>query len=250
MKRRPRIGITSDVRREKRTMVFLYEEYSLAIEEAGGLPLQIPPLRDPALAEEVLQAVDGIVIVGGEDVPPKFYGEAPHPTHEEIPAERFAFDWALARALLEPASPFAAMPVLGICYGCQLLAVASGGALTQDIPSQVPNPLPHNGRYPDLPIHPLTLSSDSRLRRIVGADSMAINSAHHQAPKRLGPGLAVCGISPDGVIEAFEAVGPRFLLGLEWHPELHRDRDDHQRIFRAFVDAAAKTVLDAAAAPR
>ncbi len=250
---RPVIALTSDVRRDRRTMVFLFEEYALAIEEAGGLPLQVPPMRDPSMVAQILDIADGVVIVGGEDIDPRVYGEDPLPTHEPIANERFAFDWALVQALLAPG---AAHPVLGVCYGCQLLAAASGGALHQHIPAQVGDTIEHAGRYPDLPMHPIVVTPGTRLHALaggtVGAASLSVNSAHHQAPKRLGAGLVVSARAPDGVIEAFELAAPpqaspapppprseRFLLGLEWHPELLRTRPFERAIFSAFVDAAA-----------
>jgi putative glutamine amidotransferase len=249
---RPVIALTSDVRRDRRTMVFLFEEYALAIEEAGGLPLQVPPLRDPSLVGQVLEIADGVLIVGGEDIDPRVYGEEPLPTHQPIPNERFAFDWALAKALL---APHDAHPVLGVCYGCQLLAAASGGALHQDIPAQVGATIEHAGRYPDLPMHPIAVTPGTRLHELAGganAALLSVNSAHHQAPKRLGPGLTVSARAPDGVIEAFELAAPvrdsassregasRFLVGLEWHPELLRTRPFERAIFSSFVDAAAR----------
>lgn len=235
--RRPIIGITSDLRLEKRPMVFLFGEYARAVEEAGGLPFQIPPLSDPALIPEVLDAVDGIVIVGGEDIDPKLYGETPLPTHEPIPSSRLEFDFPFAKALLASSHP-----TLGICYGCQLLAVASGGALTQDIPTQIGDAVRHGGRYPDLPMHTIAVTKGSRLADLVGAETITVNSAHHQAPKSLGPRLVATGVAPDGVIEAFEAMGSRFLVGVEWHPELLLDRPDQRRLFSALVEESARRV--------
>jgi putative glutamine amidotransferase len=232
---RPPIGLTSDVRVEKRKISFLFDSYSESVERAGGIPLQIPPLAERGLAAQVLAAVSGVVIVGGEDIDPRLYGETPLPTHKPLAAGRLDFDLALARELLA-----GDLPVLGICYGCQLLAVASGGSLYQDIPSQVPDAVPHQGTFPDLPTHLVDINPDSRLRRIVGADRIEVNSAHHQAPRTLGEGLLVSARSPDDVIEAIEAPGDRFLVGVEWHPDLLADREDQQRLFEALVEAAAR----------
>jgi putative glutamine amidotransferase len=234
--RRPIIGITSDVRPDKRTMIFLYEEYARAVEISGGIPLQIPPLMDPTLVPDVLAAMDGIVIVGGEDIDPHEYGEDPLPTHRPIPAARYAFDRALAQQVLSTA-----FPTLGICYGCQLLAVVSGGSLVQDIPAQIGTSVNHAGKYPHLPMHPIELASGSRLASIVGATQIEVNSAHHQAPRRLGDALIESGRAPDGVIEAFEAKGPQFLLGIEWHPEILYPRPPESAIFHALIEAARNT---------
>jgi putative glutamine amidotransferase len=246
--RRPIIGITSDVRPDRRTMIFLFEEYAHAIESSGGLPLQIPPFEDASLIPQVLAAIDGLVIVGGEDIDPREYGEDPLPTHQPVPQARYAFDRALAQQVLA-----GAMPALGICYGCQLLAVVSGGSLIQDIPVQIGSGVSHSGRYPDLPMHAVDIARGSKLASIVGAERIEVNSAHHQAPRRLGPGLVECARAPDGVIEAFEGTGGRFLLGIEWHPELLYPRPPERAIFQAFVEEAAKAArrgLDSARIPR
>lgn len=231
--RRPRIGITCDVRVEARPLAFVFEPYVRRVEQAGGLPFALAPLQDPAPIPELLEPLDGLVIVGGEDLDPRLYGEAPLGTHEPLPPWRERFDLALGRALLD-----SDLPVLGICYGSQLLAVVSGGALWQDIPSQVGNAVRHAGRYPDLPVHPVDVAEGTRLRELLGA-RIEVNSSHHQAPKRLGPGLRPAATAPDGVLEAFEGTGDRFLVGVQWHPELNDD-DTARRLFGALVDAARR----------
>jgi putative glutamine amidotransferase len=233
MENRPIIGVTSDVRIEKRTLSFVFSSYYECVERAGGLPLQIPPLEELDLVSQILATVDGFVIVGGEDLDPDLYGEKPLPTHQGLPRFRERFDLELARRLLRSDHP-----ALGICLGCQLLTVASGGALYQHIPDQIPGALCHSGRYPDLPTHPIEVVAGSRLRGILGADRLTVNSAHHQAVRRLGRGFVVSATAPDGVIEAFEAPGDRFLLGVEWHPDLMAEAPEQRRIFEALVDAA------------
>jgi putative glutamine amidotransferase len=234
--RRPRIAITCDVRDEARPLAFVFAQYVRRVEAAGGLPFAVPPLEDASLVPEVLAGADGVVVVGGEDLDPRLYGEEPLATHAQVPLWRQRFDVALARALLASDHP-----VLGVCYGCQLLAVVSGGALWQDIPSQVGDRVRHAGKYPDLPLHDVALREGTRLRDLLGVPSIRVNSAHHQAPKRLGPGLRESATAPDGVIEAFEADSDRFLLGVEWHPEL-LEGDSTSRIFAALVRAAARRV--------
>lgn len=235
MQPRPVIALTADVRAESRKLHFVFAPYVERIEEAGGLAVLIPP-QDPARVTQVLELADAFVIVGGEDLDPALYGEEPTPTHEPLPPERERFDLALARALLGSAHP-----VLGVCYGCQLLTVAAGGALHQHLPAAVGESVRHGGgRYPDLPHHPVDVAPGSRLRAIVGADRIEVNSAHHQAPKRLAGGLVASASAPDGVIEAVEAPGDRFLLAVEWHPELMPDREDQRALFSALVEAAAR----------
>jgi len=229
------IGIPCDVRREARPLAFVFQNYVHRLESAGALPLLLPPLADLSRIGAALDRVDGVLFVGGEDIDPRAYGEEPLPTHEPVAGARGAFDLAVAATVLERG-----LPVLGVCYGCQLLAVASGGSLWQDLPSQVEGAGPHGGRYPDLPSHPIDVADGSRLRDIVGAARIDVNTAHHQAVKRLGHGWTVTARSDDGVVEAIEGPvhGP-FALGVEWHPELMEDAPEQQRLFDALVRAAS-----------
>ena len=234
--RRPLVALTSDVRVDPRPIGFVFASYVACVEAAGAIPVQIPPLSDATAIARLLATVDAVVSVGGEDLDPRHYGEEPLATHEPVPAAREAFDLALGRALLH-----SDVPTLGICYGCQLLAVVSGGALWQDVPTQVEGSVRHGGRWPDLPTHAIDVVPGTRLHSILGRDRLEVNSAHHQAPKRLGAGLIVSATADDGVIEGFEApaASGRFLLGVEWHPDLMGDRPEQKRLFEALVEAAA-----------
>ncbi|MDP6461670.1 MAG: gamma-glutamyl-gamma-aminobutyrate hydrolase family protein [Gemmatimonadota bacterium] len=238
MSRRPRIGITPDIRideRNGRPLAFLHREYGERISDAGGLPLMIPPLADTALVPDLVAALDGVLIVGGEDIDPRRYGGEPDAAHIPLAPGREDFDFALADALLA-----GDLPCLGICYGCQLLTVASGGSLIQDIPTQIPDALEHGGAWPDLPEHEVTLVPGTRLFGLLGDEeaTTTVNSSHHQSPDRLGGGMVVAAIAPDGVIEAVELPGKRFLAGVQWHPELMPDRRLPSRLFEGFVEAA------------
>jgi len=235
MPHRPVIGITCDVRVEKRTLCFVFAHYVECVERAGGIAVQLPP-QDPAAVPRLLELVDGVIIPGGEDLDPALYGETPLPGHDPAPEFRQRFDLALASALRDTHHP-----VLGICYGCQLLVVAAGGGLWQDVPSQVGTQVTHGGgRYPDLPEHDLRIAPGTRLHRILGAERASVNSSHHQAPRQPGEGLVAAAVAPDGVIEAVEEPGERFRVGVMWHPELMAaDRADQQRLFDALVEAAA-----------
>lgn len=220
------------MREESRTLSFVYAPYYECVARAGGVPLLIPALHDTTLVPDVLAAIDGVLIVGGNDLDPRLYGEEPLETHDPVPEDRTRFDIALARALLD-----GDLPVLGLCYGCQLLAVAAGGALHQHIPAQVPGAEEHFGRYPDLPRHSVTITPGSRLHDLYGP-RLEVNSAHHQAPREPGDGLVATATAPDGVIEALERPGGRFVVGVQWHPELLPERADQQRLFSALVEAA------------
>lgn len=222
------------MRREARPLAFVFENYVRRVERAGGLPILLPPLRDAGRVGAALDLVDGVLFVGGEDIDPREYGEEPLPTHEPTAAGRGAFDLAIAREVLARG-----LPVLGVCYGCQLLAVAAGGALWQDVPSQVKGAGAHGGRYPDLPNHPIDVLGGSRLHAIVGTERLNVNTAHHQAVKRLADGWSVTARAGDGIVEAIEGpAGGPFVLGVEWHPELMDDAPQQQRLFDALVRAA------------
>ncbi|MCA9753296.1 MAG: gamma-glutamyl-gamma-aminobutyrate hydrolase family protein [Gemmatimonadetes bacterium] len=231
---KPVVGIACDTRSDRRKLLFVFDEYVSRVEEAGGRPVLLPPLADPDDAPAVLATVDALIIPGGEDIDPALYGETPLVSHNPADPVRLAFDLALARAALA-----SYVPVLGICYGCQLLAVASGGSLVQNIPTQIENPIDHGGEFPDLPRHPIDVTAGSRLREILGGAQVVVNTSHHQAPKRVGDGLVVTARAADGVIEGFEAEASsgRFLLGVEWHPELMTETPQ-KRLFEALVGAA------------
>lgn len=227
---RPAIGITTGI--DDKGFFSLRPEYARAVEKAGGLPVLLPP-GDDALSH--LDRVSGLMLSGGSDIDPAIYGEAPHPTSRWV-RERDDFELALAQAALERD-----LPLLAICRGQQVLNVAAGGTLVQDIPSQLPVPGPH---YPkDVPrwqvAHEVEILPGTRLREIVGRDVLEVNSFHHQAVRELGRGLRLAARGRDGVVEAVESAAHRFVIGVQWHPEAMWNREpDHQELFRGFVDAA------------
>ena len=231
---RPTIGITTSV--DERGFFSLRPEYARAVEKAGGLPLLLAPAA-PAEAAALLDRLDGIVLSGGSDIDPAIYGEAPHPTSRWV-RERDDFELALAREAVARDRP-----LLAICRGQQVLNVALGGTLVQDIPSQLPSAGPH---YPkDVPrwepAHDVEILPGTRLRAIVGQDVLTVNSFHHQAVRDVGPGLRVSARGTDGVIEAVESEGHRFVVGVQWHPEAMWNRDpDHQELFRGLVAEAGE----------
>ncbi len=234
---RPLIGITLDSEQPGGWSRFpwyaLRANYMDAVAAAGGLPVALP--HDPALAAELLARLDGLVVTGGAfDVDPALYGAAAvHPT-VTLKDRRTAAELALVRGALA-----ADKPTLGICGGQQLLAVALGGTLIQHIPDAVPGALAHEQANPrDEPSHAVSIRPGTLLRRIVGTDTMMVNSAHHQAVATAGPHAAVNATAPDGVIEGLEDGRRRFCLGLQWHPEFLLDPGD-RRVFAAFVAAAS-----------
>lgn len=239
---RPRIGVTSWHRHDQDKLErweAIRENYTEAVRLAGGLPLILPLLRGHTDGvEDYLESVDGIVFTGGEDVAPHQYGEPVDPTCEEPDAERDAFELALARGALARRKA-----VLGICRGLQLLNVAGGGSLYQDLSLRPGTTIPHSaprGQRQDL-VHPIRIVPGTRLARIVGREEVRVTSTHHQIVKDLAPGFRESAHSPDGVIEAIERPEASFVLAVQWHPErmVTRHQEENQlALFRALAEAA------------
>ncbi len=191
--------------------------YVDAVVNAGGIPVLIPLTRDSLAAAEVINKVDGLILSGGEDVYPFFYGEEPAGALGGVNYERDRSDmWLLQTAVKLN------KPVLGICRGEQLTNVTMGGTLYQDLPSQFPNrPVLQHGQRSSgtLPIHHVNVVKDSHLYEIMQQEQLAVNSFHHQAVKDVAPGFKVVATAPDGVIEAIEGFPQYNILAVQWHPE-------------------------------
>ena len=233
---KPLIGVTLDAEQpggySKYPWYALRANYTQALDAAGGVPVALP--HDPGLAPHLLDRIDALVVTGGAfDVDPGLYGEHDRHATVTLKEQRTAAELALVRGALARD-----MPVLGICGGQQLLAVALGGTLLQHIPDSVPDALEHEQPNPrDQAGHTVTLVPGTLLHRIAGADTMQVNSAHHQAVKGAGKFAVVNATAPDGVIEGIEDPRYGFCLGVQWHPEFLIDPAD-ARIFAAFVQAA------------
>jgi putative glutamine amidotransferase len=232
----PLIGVTLDAEPaggwSKLPWYAVRQNYLSAIAQAGGLPVALP--HEPELAEAYLERIDGLLVTGGAfDVDPALYDGGPAHATVSLKSGRTAFELAVTRGALARD-----IPVLGICGGEQLLAVAFGGTLIQHIPDSVADALAHEQPNPRTePGHEIEVTAGTLLARIVGGHRMAVNSAHHQAVDRPGRGAVVNARAPDGVIEGIEHPGHRFALGVQWHPEYAVDPAD-PRIFDAFVEAA------------
>jgi len=234
--KRPVIGITLDSEApggySNLPWYALRENYADAVTAAGGLPLPLP--HEPDQAGDYLELIDGLVITGGAfDVDPALFGAGErHPT-VITKDRRTAFELAVPRGAIERD-----MPVLGICGGQQLLHVVLGGQLIQHIPDEVTGALAHEQPNPrDEPGHSVAVTPGTLLHRIVGRDSLDVNSAHHQAAKGEPSGVKINAVAPDGVIEGIEATNKTFCLGVQWHPEYGVSAGDAD-IFRAFIAAA------------
>jgi len=237
----PVIGVTGRTEQSSRSadalIVCVGEAYLRAVELAGGAPVVLGPRGDADLRRSVFDRLDGLVLSGGGDISPSCYGEHDsellwYVDEQRDRAELEMARWALAERL----------PLLAICRGIQVLNVAAGGTLYQDVGTQIPGALTHPtlaGRPKAIIAHTVDVEADSRLARIFGAGQLGVNSAHHQAAKSVGRGLIVTARAPDGVIEGLEDPSHPFCLGVQWHPEAMIDEYcEHRGLFGALVAAA------------
>ncbi|NLN18574.1 MAG: gamma-glutamyl-gamma-aminobutyrate hydrolase family protein [Firmicutes bacterium] len=216
--------------------------YVAALEGAGGSVMVVPPRTGEETLSTLCKMADAILLPGGNDVDPAHYGEEPCPANGRVEPEVDAVDLYLARYALQHGKP-----VLGICRGCQVLNVAAGGTLYQDLPSQWGGGfvLQHRQQAPRWHAsHHVEIDPDSLLAGILGETKLRVNSFHHQAVRSCGPGMRVVAQASDGVVEAIEGVEATFALGVQWHPEgMLRHHPLQRRLFEAFIQAglAGKT---------
>lgn len=251
----PLIGVTtSEVRRAEHTQplpegepsqheMALGMPYVRAIARAGGIPIVLPPLPESAVAA-LLAPLAGICLSGGPDLDPSAYGAKPSPDLGPVEPGLDHFELAVARE-----ADARGLPILGICRGCQALNVARGGTLHQHLPAITDGSVDHRQSAPGwAETHEVGVASASRLAAVLGRATLGANSFHHQAVDRLGSGLHAVAWAPDGTIEAIEAAGERFVLGVQWHAEtLDQPEGPHVRLFEALVRAAAEQRLGIAA---
>ena len=232
---RPRILISGTIRRfEGADRASVNAAYARSVGRVGGIPVIVPPVIDPADAPAAMEGVDGLVLTGGDDVDPTWYHQSPSQALGAVDRARDEFDLALLRVGRERG-----LPILGICRGLQVVNVALGGTLWQDLPSERPSQVIHeqpHGR--DARTHDVHIEPSSRLARAIGITTLHTNSFHHQAIRDLAPGLKVTAWADDGVIEGIEAEDlGNWLLAVQWHPEeFHQDPSaPDQRLFEALV---------------
>lgn len=246
MQARPVIGIATQTLEPIAGQVPLAwvmgQRYVRALTAAGAVPWIIPLLPDdePTL-RLIYDRLDGLFLTGGVDVDPAFYGEERHTLCGKTDPPRDRTELTLLRWAAAEGKP-----VLGVCRGIQVINVAGGGTLYQDLGAQFAQALkhdcfPHQGDYRrDSLTHAVRVQADSRLGRILGVEEVPVNSMHHQGIKRLAAGLAPTAFAPDGLIEGVEGVNGQFLVGVQWHPEELTAADPvSRRLFQAFADAAS-----------
>lgn len=232
---KPLIGIGSDVvvTEGERDRAFVYMTYTEAIRKAGGIPVLVPP--QPENAAEIVEELDGLVLAGGDDCDPSEYGHPRHPSVEPMDPRRQTNDISLARAARERG-----IPTLGICLGLQVMNVAAGGTLIQDIESEVKTTIDHASEPSDRHRHDVMIEKDTKLAGILGERSFNVNSSHHQAIGEIGRGLRVTAHAPDGIIEGLEDAAHPFYIGVQWHPEDMTGEKSASALLGALIESARK----------
>jgi putative glutamine amidotransferase len=233
--RKPIIGIGSDVAHSdgERDRAFVYTTYIESLKRAGAVPVLIPP--QPENAADLIDSLDGLLLAGGEDCDPAEYGEEPHPTCAPMDQRRQKNDVSLARIARERR-----MPTLGICLGEQVMNVAAGGTLIQDINSALQTEIDHASEPSDRHRHDVLIEQGTKLAGILPSQEYIVNSSHHQAVSRVGSGLRVTAHAPDGVVEGLEDPAHPFYVGVQWHPEDMPGEESASALFGAFVEASRR----------
>ncbi len=244
---KPLIGVTvSEIRRKEAAQMVPHSEplqremtlglaYMRAVERAGGLPVALPPIAT-ANVEALLDHLCGVLLTGGPDLDPSFYGAEPHAELGPTDALVDEFELELCRR-----ADARGMPLLGICRGAQLLNVARRGSLHQHIPDLKLGPIVHRQSEPgDRTTHEVRVAPDSALAQTTGGGPMMVNSFHHQAIDRLGKRLRAVAFSPDGLIEAIEDADATLVLGVQWHAETLIEEAQELSLFELLVDRGAE----------
>jgi putative glutamine amidotransferase len=238
----PKIGITLSEARENPTyrwparkrFDYVKREYYEAILASGGIPVLLPNTEPPSDLGALIELLDGLLVTGGGDMHPGNFAQEPHPKLGPTSVARDNFELAIIEQMLEERKP-----ILGVCRGHQALNIALGGTLHQDL-SCLPHPtLVHADPQQTAKInHNVVIDETSKLFGIIGSSSIETNSSHHQVIDKLGRGLKAVAFAPDGVIEAIEHEGFKFVIGVQWHPEGIMEREHSRRLFKALINGA------------
>lgn len=232
---RPVIGIPPSIENGSNTH-FINSDNINAIKNAGGMPVILPYVEDKEMMKQAANMIDGLYLTGGNDIDPTLFGEEPHPKLGEINPIRDYYELGLVKQILEMDKP-----VLAVCKGIQILNIAMGGDMYQDIYSQIDRSLlQHSQKAPiDHGSHFMDIVESSLLYNIIGKDRIKVNSRHHQANREPGENVLNSGFAGDGIIEAMESTVHKFVLGLQWHPEnmAVRGNEDAGKIYTSFIDA-------------
>lgn len=228
---KPIIGILPSFDQEKHRM-FLDQEYFDAIIDFGGIPFAIPLSEDENIISEALNHIDGLILSGGVDIDPKYYGEINSGKSRDITEFLDKCEAIVIKLALD-----IDIPVLGICRGMQALNVFCGGSLIQDIPSEKGVFITHCVDKPDMAFHKISVEKASPLSDAIGFGNITVNSYHHQAVRNIAPDFSVCALSDDGIIEAIYHKNKKFVLGVQWHPERnHETALENKKIIAHFIE--------------
>jgi putative glutamine amidotransferase len=229
----PLIGITSvyePAKGEKSAETTVGFAYVRAVAENGGVPVVLPTVDDERVLQKYLDTLDGLVLIGGDDIPPEAYGEQPHETVKVLTRERYEFERKLIARWLASGKP-----LLGVCLGMQFTNVVSGGTMIQDIPSEIGTKVKHRS------YHRVQIERGSSLANLLGTMETSVLSNHHQAVDKLGKNLRPIAHSGDGVVEALERTDGKFGLFVQWHPESMTDLAHRNAIYGALIHACVRS---------
>lgn len=214
--------------------IYVNRDYIRCVIEAGGIPFLLPIVSDIGVIHQQIEWIDALLLSGGQDVSPHHYNEEAKPWLGKVSQERDSFELAAVKHAIKLKKP-----LFGVCRGAQLLNVALGGSLFQDIEKEHDTDLKHlQAEHRVEATHPVEIVLHSRLHKIFGQEVVCTNSFHHQSVKELGADLIVSAISSDGVVEAIESTGDHFILGVQWHPEMMVGNPLMGKLFSAFIDEA------------
>ncbi|GIV83696.1 MAG: peptidase C26 [Candidatus Roseilinea sp.] len=235
----PRILVPIPIQDHEKRRFTLGKNYVNSLVACGAIPVLLPTVVSLESWRGMYESADGVLLSGGGDVDPALFGEPQHEKTYGVDPERDRVEMTLARWALQDDKP-----LFAICRGIQVVNVALGGSLIQDLPSQQGSNVPHdgtaNGFERHQAAHTVRIAPGTHIAQIIGPGETEVNSFHHQALKKIADGLIVTSRAPDGVVESVELPGKRYYIGVQWHPEeMAADREDMLRLFRAFVEACA-----------
>lgn len=229
------VGLKHGIGVKKEDWNLVSKEYVDAIVKAGAIPVLIPVFDDEdVVVHQLVDRLDGIVFTGGSDIDANIYGQFNHKSVKEIYPNRDKQEMKLLKYCIEKNN----IPILGICRGLQIINATMGGTLIQDLVSENYENHSMSGAPMNYATHTVQIKEGSRLNKIIGKSNLSVNSYHHQAAKDIAPQFFVSAESEDGVVEAIEMKGERYVLAVQWHPEMMFDSIDHQKIFKEFVENA------------